>query len=294
MRHYLVILIELLFMNRMKIAIIGAGTMGQGIAQVCAQKGYTTLLYDINEDTLNAARNSVLNSLKKLVEKGKLSPEQSDETIANLTFTNNFKHLQADFLIEAILEKLEVKQELFLKLEELNSPTAIFASNTSSLSITQIASALSHPERMIGLHFFNPATIMPLVEVIHAAATQQNYIDIALEFAKNLGKTTVTCSDAPGFIVNRVARPFYTESLLLAEEKVATIEQIDALVEASGFKLGPFRLMDLIGNDVNLAVTKSLYAACFQPARFRPSRIQQQKVDALHLGKKTNKGFYNY
>jgi 3-hydroxybutyryl-CoA dehydrogenase len=278
----------------MKIAVLGAGTMGHGIAQVCAQKGYPTLLYDINENTLNDARKAVTASLLKLVEKGKITHELNESTLTNLTFTNNFKHLQADLIIEAIVEKLEVKQELFLKLEELNSPTAIFASNTSSLSITQIASALMHSERMIGLHFFNPATIMPLVEVINAAASKQEYIDIALEFVKNLGKTSVTCSDAPGFIVNRVARPFYTESLLLAEEHVASIEQIDALVEATGFKLGPFKLMDLIGNDVNLAVTKSLYLACFQPARFRPSRIQQQKVDALHLGKKTNKGFYNY
>jgi len=278
----------------MKIAVVGAGTMGHGIAQVCAQKGYTTLLYDINENTLNEARKAVTTSLLKLVEKGKITQELNESTLSNLTFTNNFKHLQADLIIEAIVEKLEIKQELFLKLEELNSPTAIFASNTSSLSITQIASALMHPERMIGLHFFNPATIMPLVEVINATASKQEYIETALEFVKNLGKTSVTCSDAPGFIVNRVARPFYTESLLLAEENVASIEQIDALVEATGFKLGPFKLMDLIGNDVNLAVTKSLYSACFQPARFRPSRIQQQKVDALHLGKKTNKGFYNY
>jgi len=278
----------------MKVAVIGAGTMGLGIAQIAAQNGYKTILFDVNETALAKAKNTILSSWQKLQEKGKLSAEIVTVAIENIDFTSQFSEVVADFIIEAIVEKLEVKQKLFLDLEAQNESTAIFASNTSSLSITQIGSVLTHKDRFIGLHFFNPATLMQLVEVIAGAESSNEALGTAAAFAKACNKTTVQCADSPGFIVNRVARPFYTESLLLAEEQVGSITEIDDLLEASGFKLGPFRLMDLIGNDINFAVTQSLFEAFYFPARFRPSRLQGQKVAAKHLGKKTGRGFYQY
>jgi 3-hydroxybutyryl-CoA dehydrogenase len=278
----------------MKVAVIGAGTMGLGIAQVSAQFGFETLLFDVSETALAKAKDTVLASWAKLLEKGKLTAEQVEKAIANFSTTSDFALLKADFIIEAIVEKLEVKQKLFQDLEAQNSETAVFASNTSSLSITKIASALTHKSRFIGLHFFNPATLMQLVEVIAGAESGSEALQKAAKFAKACNKTTVQCADSPGFIVNRVARPFYTEALLIAEERIADISEIDDLMEATGFKLGPFRLMDLIGNDINFAVTNSLFDAFYYPARFRPSRMQGQKVDAKHLGKKTGRGFYQY
>ena len=278
----------------MKVAVIGAGTMGLGIAQVSAQFGFETLLFDVNETALAKAKNTVLASWAKLKEKGKLTVEQVEKSTENFSTTSDFALLKADFIIEAIVEKLEVKQKLFQDLEAQNSETAVFASNTSSLSITKIASALTHKSRFIGLHFFNPATLMQLVEVIAGAESGSEALQKAAKFAKACNKTTVQCADSPGFIVNRVARPFYTEALLIAEERIADISEIDDLMEATGFKLGPFRLMDLIGNDINFAVTNSLFNAFYYPARFRPSRMQGQKVDAKHLGKKTGRGFYQY
>jgi 3-hydroxybutyryl-CoA dehydrogenase len=278
----------------MKVAVIGAGTMGLGIAQVSAQFGFETLLFDVNETALAKAKDTVLASWAKLLEKGKLTAEQVQKATTNFNTTTDFTQLKADLIIEAIIEKLEVKQKLFQDLEAQNSETAVFASNTSSLSITKIASALTHKSRFIGLHFFNPATLMQLVEVIAGAESGADALKTAAYFAKACNKTTVQCADSPGFIVNRVARPFYTEALLIAEERIADISEIDDLMEATGFKLGPFRLMDLIGNDINFAVTNSLFDAFYYPARFRPSRMQGQKVDAKHLGKKTGRGFYQY
>jgi 3-hydroxybutyryl-CoA dehydrogenase len=278
----------------MKVAVIGAGTMGLGIAQVSAQFGFETLLFDVNETALAKAKDTVLASWAKLLEKGKLTEDQVQKATVNFSTTSDFALLKADFIIEAIVEKLEVKQKLFQDLEAQNSETAVFASNTSSLSITKIASALTHKSRFIGLHFFNPATLMQLVEVIAGAESGSEALQKAANFAKACNKTTVQCADSPGFIVNRVARPFYTEALLIAEERIADISEIDDLMEATGFKLGPFRLMDLIGNDINFAVTNSLFDAFYYPARFRPSRMQGQKVDAKHLGKKTGRGFYQY
>ena len=278
----------------MIVAVIGAGTMGLGIAQVSAQFGFETLLFDVNETALAKAKDTVLASWAKLQEKGKLTVEQVEKSTENFSTTSDFALLKADFIIEAIVEKLEVKQKLFQDLEAQNSETAVFASNTSSLSITKIASALTHKSRFIGLHFFNPATLMQLVEVIAGAESGSEALQKAAKFAKACNKTTVQCADSPGFIVNRVARPFYTEALLIAEERIADISEIDDLMEATGFKLGPFRLMDLIGNDINFAVTNSLFDAFYYPARFRPSRMQGQKVDAKHLGKKTGRGFYQY
>jgi 3-hydroxybutyryl-CoA dehydrogenase len=202
--------------------------------------------------------------------------------------------LVADFIIEAILENLQIKRELFQHLETINTSDSIFATNTSSIPITQIASGLNHPERLVGVHFFNPAHIMKLVEVIKGAATSTAVAEKAFDWSVSLGKTTVYAQDAPGFIVNRVARHFYVEALKIAEEGVASIPEIDNLMESTGFKMGPFRLMDLIGVDTNYSVTNSMFEQFNFDPKFRPNRIQKQKVDAGHHGKKSGKGFYNY
>jgi 3-hydroxybutyryl-CoA dehydrogenase len=198
-----------------------------------------------------------------------------------------------DLVIEAVVERLDVKQQLFRVLEN-SSKGSILASNTSSLSITEIASGLKYPERFVGLHFFNPATLMNLVEVVRGTSTDDSVVSIMMDFSKSLNKTAVVVKDSPGFIVNRVARHYYVEALKLLEEGVAAHEQIDVLLRNAGFKMGPFELMDLIGMDINFAVTSSLYQAFHQDPKFRPSRIQQQKVMAGHLGKKTGRGFYDY
>jgi 3-hydroxybutyryl-CoA dehydrogenase len=211
-----------------------------------------------------------------------------------LEFSSEFDDLKADFIIEAILEQLHLKQELFEKLEAINPAETIFATNTSSIPITQIASKLKNPERVVGVHFFNPAHIMKLVEVISGAATSKLIAEKAFNWAESLGKTVVYAQDAPGFIVNRVARHYYVESLKIMEESVADFEEIDALLESTGFKMGPFRLMDLIGVDTNYSVTKSMFEQFNFDSKFRPSRIQKQKVDAGFHGQKSGKGFYDY
>lgn len=278
----------------MRLAIIGAGTMGQGIAQISAQAGFETVLYDINPEGLAKAQASIESTLEKLVAKGKLTSETAANTTAKLSYTSNIQSVKADLVVEAIVEKLEVKRALYKSLEAQLGASVVLASNTSSLSITQIAAGLDHPERVIGLHFFNPAPLMPLVEVVKGVASADWALDRGEAFAVAVGKQVVSCTDSPGFIVNRVARPFYTESLLLIEQGVCSTESLDKLIVASGFKMGPFVLMDMIGNDVNFSVTSSLYEACYQVSRFRPSRIQQQKVDAGHLGRKSGRGFYSY
>lgn len=280
--------------NSSIICVCGAGTMGSGIAQVCASAGFTTILYELNEAVLAKAKTSIEKSLQTLVEKNKITAAQQQDTINHLTYTNNIAACKADLIIEAIIEKPEIKVQLFNQLAEINSPKTIFASNTSSLSITHIAEKILHPERVAGLHFFNPAPLMKLVEVVHTSFTNKNIIDELVAFTKQLGKTPVVCKDSPGFIVNRVARPFYIEALRIAEEGNSSFEDIDEIMEASGFKMGPFKLMDLIGNDVNFAVSTSVYEQLGNPPRLKPSFIQQQKVENGELGKKTGKGYYNY
>ena len=276
------------------IAVIGSGVMGQGIAQVCASAGFTVILADINETVLKGAHKSILAQLNKLVEKGKITREAADATSGKITLSTEPEQIKADLFIEAILEDLRIKQNLFSKIAAQNSVTAIFSSNTSTLPITRIAAEIPHPERVIGLHFFNPAPIMKLVEIIPGANTAPEVIAVMQELTSKLGKTAVSVKDEPGFIVNRVARHFYLESLLLLEEKVADFEEIDEILKAYGFKMGPFELMDLIGVETNHSVTKSLYHSFFEDEKFRPSRIQQNKVDAGHYGRKTGKGFYTY
>ena len=276
------------------IGVIGTGTMGQGIAQVCAQSGYEVLLYDTQPEQIRGALTSIEKNTAILVEKGRLSEEQRKNILTKIRAVEDFRHLQVDLVIEAIVEKLEVKQKIFLELEKINSSDCIFASNTSSISITQIASVLKYQGRFAGLHFFNPAPVMKLVEIISGAKTNEETVATLQAFAESLLKITVLANDSPGFIVNRVARLFYVESLKALEEKVADVPTIDALMKNVGFKMGPFELMDLIGVDTNFAVTNSMYEAFHHEPRFRPSKIQQQKVNAGHLGRKSGKGFYEY
>lgn len=276
------------------IGIVGAGTMGSGIAQMSAMAGYKTTIFDIQEVALEKAKTAVTKNLDKGIEKGKVSQEQKDACLANISFISDLNQLKADVIIEAVVEKLQVKIDLFSKLEEINSDTTILATNTSSIPITQIGAGLQKPERLVGMHFFNPAHIMKLVEVISGASTDPAIAETTKALAEKMGKKAVMAKDSPGFIVNRVARHFYVESLKIAEEKVADFEQIDRLVESSGFKMGPFRLMDLIGVDTNFSVTQSMFESFYYDPKFRPSRIQQQKVDAGHHGRKSGKGFYDY
>lgn len=276
------------------VAVVGAGTMGLGIAQVMAQNGFNVILYDISPDVLEKAKEQIIKNLDKGIEKGKLSVTEKEATNNCLTFTTEFNLLKAELIIEAIIEQLDIKQKLFKDLETQNSPETIFASNTSSIPITQIGVALKHPKRLAGMHFFNPAHIMKLVEIISGASTSSNVAITLKLLAEKCGKTGVMAKDSPGFIVNRVARHFYVESLLLLEEGVADVRSIDTLIRSSGFKMGPFELMDLIGVDTNFSVTQSMFNSFHQDGKFRPSRIQEQKVAAGHHGRKTGKGFYDY
>lgn len=276
------------------IGIAGAGTMGAGIAQVTAGNGYKTILFDLNEAVLAKARTGVEKSVDTLVQKQKMSEDKRNEVLANITYINSVNELKADLIIEAIIEKLEVKQQFFKQVAEINQPETILATNTSSIPVTQIAAGVPNPSRFVGIHFFNPAPIMKLVEIISGVETDAAIALQCKTLIEGMGKTCVMAADAPGFIVNRVARHYYVEGLKIAEERVADIETIDALMESSGFKMGPFKLMDLIGVDTNFSVTNSIYNLFHQDGKFRPSRLQQQKVDAGHYGKKTGKGFYTY
>jgi len=274
--------------------IVGAGTMGLGIAQICALAGFKTWLFDIDEAILEKAQKQIVKNLDIGIEKGKIDQDQKESALNCLELTNSLGALKVDFIIEAIVEKLEVKQKVFEELESINDSDCILTSNTSSIPITQIAAKLKYPERFVGMHFFNPAHIMKLVEVISGASTAPEIAAITLTLAQKLGKIGVSAKDSPGFIVNRVARHFYVESLLALEENVADVESIDKLIKSSGFRMGPFELMDLIGVDTNFSVTSSMFEAFHKDGKFRPSRIQQQKVDAGHHGRKSGKGFYDY
>jgi 3-hydroxybutyryl-CoA dehydrogenase len=278
----------------MKIAVAGAGVMGSGIALCSIQAGYETLLFDLNTQAVEKGKAYIENELNKAVSKGKLAADAVGGMLQKLTCTTHVKDLQADLIIEAVVEKLEVKQSLFAELEAINGPETILATNTSSIPITQIARGLSRPERLVGIHFFNPAHLMKLVEIISGAVTDSQVAQQSFDWAVSLGKKAVYAADAPGFIVNRVARHYYVEGLKVLEEQVASMEAIDRLCEASGFKMGPFRLMDLIGVDTNYSVTSSMYELFGYDAKFRPSRIQKQKVDAGHHGRKSGQGFYTY
>lgn len=277
-----------------KVAVLGAGTMGAGIAQVFAQSKYDVLLYDIQIEALEKAKQQIERSINAAVDKGKLTTDAATEAIKRITVSNDFALLKVDLVIEAVVENLEIKRKLFRDIAAQNPDTTILATNTSSIPVTQIAAGVPHPERVVGIHFFNPAHIMKLVEIISGAQTSPQVAQTCRTLIDSLGKTTVHAKDAPGFIVNRVARHYYVEALKMMEENVASFETIDELAESSGFKLGPFKLMDLIGVDTNFSVTTSVYHLFHQDGKFRPSRIQQQKVDAGHWGRKTKQGFYSY
>jgi len=276
------------------ICICGAGTMGRGIAQAAAASGFYTTLYELNDAVLEKAKTSIEKNLQSLVEKRKITGNAKEETLNNLRFTNNLHDCLGDVIIEAIIEKPEAKIALFNQLAEINHSETVFASNTSSLSLTQIAKGVKNSERVIGMHFFNPPTIMKLVEVVKTDLTNAQTTNIIIELVKQMNKTPVLCKDSPGFIVNRVARPFYIESLRLVEAELIDFAKIDSLMESTGFKMGPFKLMDLIGNDINYSVSCSVYEQLGDPERLRPSFIQKEKVETGQLGKKTGKGYYEY
>lgn len=277
-----------------KIGICGAGTMGSGIAQVAANAGFATIQFDVNKEMLAKSKATIEKNLQWLVVKGKINESQKDECLARITFTDHFSDCVADIIIEAIIEKKAAKIELFTKLATVNTGDTVFASNTSSIAITEIASAISNPGRVIGMHFFNPAPVMKLVEVIKAPQTTDNVVEAVKTLAIAMGKTPVVCADSPGFIVNRVARQYYLEAMKLVEEGLATIETVDAIMESTGFKLGPFKLMDLIGLDINYSVSSIVWDALGRPERLKPSAIQKEKVEAGDLGRKSGRGFYSY
>ena len=278
------------------IAVIGAGAMGAGIAQVAAQAGHKVFLYDQDERTIFKAKEAISLQLNKRVIKGKMSQVDYDACLENIIPAYRLEELaEVDLVIEAIVEHLEVKQTLFIQLEAICSKQCIFTSNTSSISITAIASKLEYPQRFLGLHFFNPAPVMPLVEIISGLASDLNLAKSLYQTCLRWGKKPVYAKSTPGFIVNRVARPFYAEALRVYEEQGTSIEQLDLLIRESGqFRMGPFELMDLIGHDVNYAVTQSVFSAYYQDSRFKPSQAQKALVDAGFLGRKTGRGFYQY
>lgn len=279
-----------------KIGIVGSGTMGAGIAQVAAQAEHEVVVFDLNTEILAKAKSALEKTCEKLVEKGKMSTEEAQLLHARIIWANELTALKdSDLVIEAIVERLDIKLQVFQQLESLVRETCILASNTSSLSITSIAAACKHSERVIGIHFFNPAPLMELVEIVPALQTSEEVTKQSAELINSWKKKTVKAKDTPGFIVNRIARPFYSEAIRLYEEGLASISEIDAAMKVcGGFRMGPFELMDLIGHDVNYAVTESVWTAFYFDPRYTPSFSQKRLVEAKWLGKKTGRGFYQY
>ena len=276
------------------ICVCGAGTMGSGIAQVAAQNGFATILFDVNEIVLEKSKNIIEKNLQYLVDKNKIGKKEKEEIFSRIKFTKDIKDCTAFVIIEAIIEKEDAKISLFNELAEYNNEEVIFATNTSSLSVSSMQEKIIFPQRVVGMHFFNPAYIMKLVEVVKGRHTNDEVVKAVAQICKKMKKNPVICKDSPGFIVNRIARPYYLESLKIVEEGIASFEEVDHILEASGFKMGPFRLMDLIGMDINLAVTESVYNSFQKAIRFSPSSMQIEKVKNNDLGKKTGKGFYKY
>ncbi len=278
------------------IGVVGSGAMGSGIAQVAATAGHPTIIYDTNAAALDKAKANLTNSLNKLVEKQKITADKAADILALTTYSSSIQDFNScDLIIEAIVENIDVKQSVFKELESITSNTCVLASNTSSLSITSIASACNNPEKVIGIHFFNPATLMPLVEIIPGVATDMVIANHCQALINSWGKVTVMAKDTPGFIVNRVARPFYSEALRIYDEQLADMATIDwAIKEFGGFKMGPFELMDLIGHDVNYVVTETVWKQFYYDPRFKPSLTQKRLLEAKFLGKKSGRGFYDY
>jgi 3-hydroxybutyryl-CoA dehydrogenase len=276
------------------IAVAGAGTMGSGIALVAAQSGHQTILFDLDQIVLDKAISSIKKNLQFLTDKQAISFEQKEQILNRVLFTNNISDCIAELIIEAIVEKAAPKIALFNQLAVMNNSSTIFATNTSSLSVSEIQAAIVDPQRVVGMHFFNPAPVMKLVEVVKGLQTNDITVQTIYDLCLKMNKIPVVCKDAPGFIVNRIARHYYLEAMFLVEQGLATIEDVDTIMEATGFKMGPFKLMDLIGLDVNLAVSKSIYEAFDKEERFAPSSLQIDKVNKGELGRKSGKGFYKY
>lgn len=280
----------------MKVGVLGAGTMGAGIAQVAAQAGHEVILVDVNQVQLDKALASYHKVFDRMIEKGQLDEAGKTDVLNRLALKNAIADFApCDLIIEAIVEKIEVKHAVFKEMEAVVSAECILASNTSSLSIASIGSVLSKSDRVIGIHFFNPAPLMPLVEIIPAVQTSEATLSTCKDLISKWKKIGVVCKDTPGFIVNRVARPFYGEALRIYEEGIADFATIDwAMTELGGFRMGPFTLMDYIGNDINYAVTESVFSAFYYDPRFKPSFTQKRHSEAGFFGRKTGRGYYNY
>lgn len=282
------------------VGVLGAGAMGTGIAQVAATAGHRVIVADVFGESVDRSRASLAKTFAREVEKGRLKPDAASETQGRISFTTLSGDDYAAFagaglVIEAIVEDLEVKQRAFRALESVVSDDCVLATNTSSLPVVSLARACRVPGRVIGIHFFNPAPVLPLVEIVGAITSDDSVVEAARRLVDSWGKTTVLASDTPGFIVNRVARPFYGEALRISEEGIADFATIDwAMKELGGFRMGPFELMDLIGNDVNYAVTQSVFEAFFFDPRYRPSLTQRRMVEAGRLGRKSGVGYYDY
>lgn len=280
----------------MKLAVIGAGTMGSGIAQVAATAGWSVKLYDLNQEALQRSEASLKKIMDRLIEKGRIDADEKARIEGNIEYVGTLKKLKdSDWAIEAIVENLDVKKNVLTALEKFVSDECIIATNTSSLSIASIASALENPDRCIGIHFFNPAPLMKLVEVIPAIQTSKETLAESVKTIKEWGKTVAVAKDTPGFIVNRVARPFYGEALRIYEEGIADFATIDwAMKHFGGFRMGPFELMDFIGNDINYTVTETVFKAFYYDPRYKPSFTQKRFSEAGYLGRKSGKGYYDY
>ncbi|MPZ14523.1 MAG: 3-hydroxybutyryl-CoA dehydrogenase [Chloroflexi bacterium] len=278
-----------------KLGVVGGGTMGSGIVQIAAQQGMNVVLWDVRRDVVEASVTRIRGFLERNVERGRMRAADVDATLARITATTDFAAMaDVDCVIEAAVEDLAVKQDVFRNLDQHCQPRAVLATNTSSLSVTEIAAATGRPEAVVGMHFFNPVPLMALVEVVRAGQTSVDTVDRALGVARELGKTPVRAEDTPGFIVNRIVRPFYNEALRILNDGQAPLETIDRIMKGHGFRMGPFELMDLIGNDVNLAVTATIFDQLFGEPRFRPSFQQRRVVQSGYLGQKTGHGWYPY
>ena len=280
----------------MKVGIIGCGTMGSGIAQVAATAGCSVMVFDVEDTALKNSKEKLEKILNRLIEKGKIDEAEKDRVSENIQYSTSLSSLsKSELVVEAIVENIEIKHKVFKELEQLVSESCIIASNTSSLSITSLAASLNEPNRFVGVHFFNPAPLMKLVEIIPAIQTEEKVLKETRNIVDGWGKVTVLAKDTPGFIVNKVARPFYGEALRIYEEGIADFATIDwAMKTLGGFRMGPFELMDFIGNDVNYTVSETVYKAFYYDGRYKPAFTQKRLTEAGYLGRKSGRGYYSY